>query len=159
MLVFVFDTLSPLKRVAHNCRKCYATTFAYSHLWAVEQFNWLFRINGWRCQPSSRNLCFTGRCGVAASLKSQVVLLQRAHYWANAGVLLGARMHRISHASGAGELSKQLHFRRYVLCCFPTNSNSHARIVPIFAQRYDVDIRRFERQRLKYTFALFRSHF
>ena len=27
-------------------------------------------------------------------LKSQVVLLQTAHYWANAGVLLGARMHR-----------------------------------------------------------------
>ena len=47
--------------------------------------------------------------------QSQVVLLQRAHYWANAGVLLGARMHRISHASGAGELSKQLNFRRYVL--------------------------------------------
>ena len=93
----------------------------------------------------------------AASLKSQVVLLQTAHSWANAGVLLGARMHRISHASGAGELSKQLNFRRYVLCCFPTNS--HARIVPIFARRYDVDIRRFERQRLKYTFALLRSHF
>ncbi len=88
---------------------------------------------------------------------SQVVLLQTAHSWANAGVLLGAPMHRISHASGAGELSKQLNFQRYVLCCFPTNS--HARIVPIFAQRYDVDIRRFERQRLKYTFALFRSHF
>ena len=29
-----------------------------------------------------------------ASLKSQVVLLQTAHSWANAGVLLGARMHR-----------------------------------------------------------------
>ena len=28
------------------------------------------------------------------SLKSQVVLLQTAHAWANAGVLLGARMHR-----------------------------------------------------------------
>ena len=28
------------------------------------------------------------------SFKSQVVLLQTAHYWANAGVLLGARMHR-----------------------------------------------------------------
>ena len=28
------------------------------------------------------------------SLKSQVVLLQTAHSWANAGVLLGARMHR-----------------------------------------------------------------
>ena len=27
-------------------------------------------------------------------LKSQVVLLQTAHSWANAGVLLGARMHR-----------------------------------------------------------------
>ena len=27
-------------------------------------------------------------------LKSQVVLLQTAHYWANAGVLLGGRMHR-----------------------------------------------------------------
>ena len=27
-------------------------------------------------------------------LKSHVVLLQTAHYWANAGVLLGARMHR-----------------------------------------------------------------
>ena len=26
--------------------------------------------------------------------QSQVVLLQTAHYWANAGVLLGARMHR-----------------------------------------------------------------
>ena len=31
-------------------------------------------------------------CG--SSLKSQVVLLQTAHSWANAGVLLGARMHR-----------------------------------------------------------------
>ena len=31
-----------------------------------------------------------GRLG----LKSQVVLLQTAHSWANAGVLLGARMHR-----------------------------------------------------------------
>ena len=92
-------------------------------------------------------------------VKSQVVLLQTAHSWANAGVVLGARMHRISHASGAGELSKQLNFRRYVLCCFPTNRNSHARILPIFARRYYVDIRRFERQRLKYTFALFRSHF
>ena len=39
MSVFVFDTLSPLKRVARNCRKCYATTFAYRHLRAVEQFN------------------------------------------------------------------------------------------------------------------------
>ena len=29
-----------------------------------------------------------------SSLKSQVVLLQTAHSWANAGVLLGARMHR-----------------------------------------------------------------
>ena len=28
------------------------------------------------------------------ALKSQVVLLQTAHSWANAGVLLGARMHR-----------------------------------------------------------------
>ena len=27
-------------------------------------------------------------------LKSQVVLLQTAHSWANAGVVLGARMHR-----------------------------------------------------------------
>ena len=31
---------------------------------------------------------------VSSSLKSQVVLLQTAHSWANAGVLLGARMHR-----------------------------------------------------------------
>ena len=93
-------------------------------------FNWLFRINEWRCQPSSRHLCFTGRRG-SLPVKSQVVLLQTAHSWANAGVVLGARMHRISHASGAGELSKQLNFRRYVLCCFPTNRNSHARIVPI----------------------------
>ena len=31
---------------------------------------------------------------VDSSLKSQVVLLQTAHSWANAGVLLGARMHR-----------------------------------------------------------------
>ena len=60
---------------------------------------------------------------------------------------VGCAHARISHASGAGELSKQLNFRRYVLCCFPTNS--HARIVPVFARRYDVDIRRFERQRLK----------
>ena len=52
--------------------------------------------------------------------QSQVVLLQTADSWANAGVLLGARMQRISHASGAGELSKQLNFQRYVLCCFPT---------------------------------------
>ena len=29
-----------------------------------------------------------------STLKSQVVLLQTAHSWANAGVLLGARMHR-----------------------------------------------------------------
>ena len=32
--------------------------------------------------------------GAVSSLKSQVVLLQTAHSWANAGVLLGARMHR-----------------------------------------------------------------
>ena len=32
--------------------------------------------------------------GELYSLKSQVVLLQTAHSWANAGVLLGARMHR-----------------------------------------------------------------
>ena len=80
----------------------------------------------------------TGRRG-SLPVKSQVVLLQTAHscasYEANAGVLLGVRMPRISHASGAGELSNQLHFRRYVLCCFPTNRNSHARIVPIFARR------------------------
>ena len=31
---------------------------------------------------------------VTVLLKSQVVLLQTAHSWANAGVLLGARMHR-----------------------------------------------------------------
>ena len=31
---------------------------------------------------------------IVQSLKSQVVLLQTAHSWANAGVLLGARMHR-----------------------------------------------------------------
>ena len=31
---------------------------------------------------------------LAQPLKSQVVLLQTAHSWANAGVLLGARMHR-----------------------------------------------------------------
>ena len=41
-------------------------------------------------------------------------------------------MQRISHASGAGELSKQLNFRRYVLCCFPTNkpvrSSKHFRL-------------------------------
>ena len=121
-------------------------------------FNWLFRINGWHCQPSSRHLCFTGRRG-SLPVKFQVVLLQTAHSWANAGVVLGARMHRISHASGAGELSKQLNFWKYVLYCFPTNRNSHARIVPIFARRYYVDIRRFELQRLKYTFALLRSHF
>ena len=30
----------------------------------------------------------------SGTLKSQVVLLQTAHSWANAGVLLGARMHR-----------------------------------------------------------------
>ena len=36
-----------------------------------------------------------GRCVLArVRLKSQVVLLQTAHSWANAGVLLGARMHR-----------------------------------------------------------------
>ena len=32
--------------------------------------------------------------GHSESLKSQAVLLQTAHSWANAGVLLGARMHR-----------------------------------------------------------------
>ena len=31
---------------------------------------------------------------IVVLLKSQVVLLQTAHSWANAGVLLGARMHR-----------------------------------------------------------------
>ena len=35
--------------------------------------------------PTIRLLCVT---------QSQVVLLQTAHSWANAGVLLGARMHR-----------------------------------------------------------------
>ena len=34
------------------------------------------------------------QCSASLSLKSQVVLLQTAHSWANAGVLLGARMHR-----------------------------------------------------------------
>ena len=33
-------------------------------------------------------------CLKSVCLKSQVVLLQTAHSWANAGVLLGARMHR-----------------------------------------------------------------
>ena len=41
---------------------------------------------------------FDGRAfhslAVVSSIKSQVVLLQTAHDWANAGVLLGARMHR-----------------------------------------------------------------
>ena len=32
--------------------------------------------------------------GLKYDLKSQVVLLQTARSWANAGVLLGARMHR-----------------------------------------------------------------
>ena len=37
-------------------------------------FNWLFRINGWHCQPSSRYLCLAGRRG-SLPVKSQVVLL------------------------------------------------------------------------------------
>ena len=40
----------------------------------------------------SESRCATPQ--VSSSLKSQVVLLQTAHSWANAGVLLGARMHR-----------------------------------------------------------------
>ena len=36
--------------------------------------------------------CISARA--RSRLKSQVVLLQTAHSWANAGVLLGARMHR-----------------------------------------------------------------
>ena len=39
MSVFVFYTLSPIKRVARNCRKFYATTFAYSHLCIYEPLN------------------------------------------------------------------------------------------------------------------------
>ena len=39
-------------------------------------------------------IIYFGGLGLASSLKSQVVLLQTAHSWANAGVLLGARMHR-----------------------------------------------------------------
>ena len=31
---------------------------------------------------------------VCSSIRSQVVLLQTAHSWANAGVLLGGRMHQ-----------------------------------------------------------------
>ena len=80
---------------------------------------------------------------------------------------LGWRMSFVgcAHASdipciGSGGTFEAIKLSKGRLCCFPTNS--HARIVPIFARRYDVDIRRFERQRLKYTFhsfALFRSHF
>ena len=34
------------------------------------------------------------KCFFAKGLKSQVVLLQTAHSWANAGVVFCARMHR-----------------------------------------------------------------
>ena len=40
------------------------------------------------------NLSWTPPPTVEISSSSQVVLLQTAHSWANAGVLLGARMHR-----------------------------------------------------------------
>ena len=42
----------------------------------------------------------------ANSLKSQVVLLHTAHFWANAGVLLGARMHRERECAVAFETIK-----------------------------------------------------
>ena len=67
-----------------------------------------------------------------------------------------------THASdipciGNGGAFEAIKLSKVRLCCFPTNS--HARIVPIFTRRYDEDIRRFKRQRLKYTLALFRSYF
>ena len=111
-----------------------------------------------RTAPGNVNMIAYGKINTRLS-PSQVVLLQTAHYWANAGVLLGARMLGYPMHRERGSFRSNLNFRRYVLCCFPTNRNSHPRIVPIFARRYYVDIRRFERQRLKYTFALFRSHF
>ena len=40
----------------------------------------------------SATIIIAKRC--VSVLKSQVVLLQTAHSWANAGVVLGARMHR-----------------------------------------------------------------
>ena len=57
-------------------------------------------------------------------------------------------------------LHGRLSFRKPVLPS-PSSGLVHRAfpIVPIFARRYYVDIRRFELQRLKYTFALFRSNF
>ena len=46
-----------------------------------------------------------------SSLKSQVVLLQTAHSWANAGVLLGARMHRERVAMSFG-----ISLKFFILC-------------------------------------------
>ena len=49
-----------------------------------------------RVSVHDRYYCTRGKAGgkTTGYLKSQVVLLQTAHSWANAGVLLGARMHR-----------------------------------------------------------------
>ena len=88
----------------------------------------------------------------AASLKSQVVLLQTAHHWANAGVLLGARMHRERGAFEAIKLSK--------VTFYAASQPIVIRELYLFSlDVYGVDIRRFERQCLNYTFTLFRSHF
>ena len=51
----------------------------------------LFRNDGHSSSSSSYYLQYALHI---SSLKYEVVLLQTAHSWANAGVLLGARMHR-----------------------------------------------------------------
>ena len=58
----------------------------------MERFVYRFLV---KAQELTRQLAMT-RVALPnmEELKSQVVLLQTAHSWANAGVLLGARMHR-----------------------------------------------------------------
>ena len=60
-------SLESLEIIKTNFLHNFITSFAYSMIWYVVVCN--------------------------SSLKSQVVLLQTAHSWANAGVVLGARMH------------------------------------------------------------------
>ena len=58
MSVFVFDTLSPLKRVARNCRKSYATTFAYSLIgYSVLTGGFVNRVRGIYVLPAGVVRC------------------------------------------------------------------------------------------------------
>ena len=70
------------------------------HVYGINLPNRLFPRSEWHIIMFSgfyfdiEEVAVPAKCFVTSSLKSQVVLLQTAHSWANAGVLLGACMHR-----------------------------------------------------------------